>query len=158
MKYSDLKSIRKSKNITQVVAAQFLGVSLRSYKQYENDKSKRNNFKYKYMCEKLGHYGFIDEDNGILTIDQIKNAVIKTLKKYGVSYCYLFGSYANGTANEKSNVNLLVSGEISGMAFFSLSESLHEVLFKKVDLISVGELLNDIDLINFILKDGVKII
>ena len=158
MKYTDLKSIRKSKNITQVVASQFLGVSLRSYKQYENDKSKRSNFKYKYMCEKLSHYGFIDEDNGILTIDQIKNAVIKTLKKYGVSYCYLFGSYANGRANEKSNVNLLVSGEISGMAFFSLSESLHEVLFKKVDLISVGELLNDIDLINFILKDGVKII
>ena len=158
MKYIDLKTIRKNKNITQVVAAQFLGVSIRSYKQYENDKSKRDNIKYKYMCEKLDHYGFIDEDNGILTLEQIKKVVIKTLKKYGVSYCYLFGSYTNGTANEKSNVNLLVSGEISGMMFFSLSESLHEALYKKVDLISVGELINDIDLINFILKDGVKII
>lgn len=47
------------------------------------------------------------------------------------SFCYLFGSYAKNTANELSDVDLLVSTKITGMAFFGLAEKLREALHKK---------------------------
>ncbi len=41
-----LKTIRKSKNLTQEQAANILAVSLRSYKDYENNSSKVDTIKY----------------------------------------------------------------------------------------------------------------
>ena len=157
MKYNNLKSIRKMKGITQVVAAQFLHVSLRSYKDYENDKKKRENIKYQYLCDKLKHFGYVDEDNGVLTVDQIKKTVLRVLKDYDISYCYLYGNYAEGTANDKSSVCLLISSEIIGMSFFALSESLHVALSKRVELTDSVQLMNNFALINSILKDGIRI-
>ena len=104
-----LKELRLSKGITQSEAAALLGVSLRSYKQYENDENKINTMKYNYMCNELGKIGYIDEEHGLLSLDEITNKVTMVLSKYDVSYCYLFGSYAKGEATEKSDVDLLVS-------------------------------------------------
>ena len=56
-----LKELRTSKNITQKEAAIYIGVSLRSYKQYENDASKINTIKYKYIYEMIQKLGYIDE-------------------------------------------------------------------------------------------------
>ena len=42
-----LKELRLSKKITQKEAAELTGISLRSYKQYENDESKVNSLIYK---------------------------------------------------------------------------------------------------------------
>ena len=44
----------------------------------------------------------------MLTIDDIKKAVAKVGKKYGIKNAYLFGSYAKGTATEGSDVDLLI--------------------------------------------------
>ena len=44
-----LKTIRKSKNLTQEQAANILAVSLRSYKDYENNPSKVDTIKYNYF-------------------------------------------------------------------------------------------------------------
>lgn len=44
-----LKTLRQSKKITQTKASEYLGVSLRTYKTYENDQSKIGNMKYDYM-------------------------------------------------------------------------------------------------------------
>ncbi len=41
-------------------------------------------------------------------INEIKRAVVPIACSYGVKRLYLFGSYAKGTANEKSDVDLLV--------------------------------------------------
>ncbi|MBQ9071963.1 MAG: helix-turn-helix transcriptional regulator, partial [Bacilli bacterium] len=41
-----LKEIRLAKRITQTEACKYLGVSLRSYKEYENNLNKENTFKY----------------------------------------------------------------------------------------------------------------
>ena len=35
--------------------------------------------------------------------------------KYKVQYCYLFGSYAKGKAKEKSDLNLLVNTDVTGI-------------------------------------------
>jgi predicted nucleotidyltransferase len=152
-----LREIRKSKGITQMEASVFLGVPLRTYSNYENDVNKQNSIKYRYMLETLNSYGYIDEEKGILSLDDIKTVCNKILSEYPVEYCYLFGSYAKGTPSEKSDVDLLVYTELSGLKFFGLVEELREGLKKKVDVLDQKQIVNNFELVNEILKDGIKI-
>ncbi len=153
----NLKELRLSKNITQSTAASLAGISLRSYKSYENDPSKVDTIKYKFLIETLNKYGFIDESHGVLTIAQITEIVEDTFSRYKVEYCYLFGSYAKGKAQEDSDVDLLVATDITGMDFFGLAEDLRENLHKRVDLLNLDQLGNNRELLNDILKDGIRI-
>ena len=59
----ELKSLRIERKLTQNQAADILGVSLRSYKSYENDEKKADSIKYKYMIEKISEINPIDEEN-----------------------------------------------------------------------------------------------
>ena len=152
-----LKELRLSKCLTQSQVADLVGISLRSYKEYENDESKINTIKYNYIYNELSKKDYIDEEHGILKIDNIKKIVSEIFSTADVSFCYLFGSYAKNTANELSDVDLLVSTQITGMAFFGLAEKLREALHKKVDLLNIDQLTNNQALINEILRDGIKI-
>ena len=152
-----LKELRKSKELTQSQVAEMFGISLRSYKEYENDTNKQNTIKYNHIYNELYKIGFIDEEHGILKVDNIKEIVSDVLSNYDVNYCYLFGSYAKGTANELSDVDLLVSTSVTGMAFFGMAEKLREALHKKVDLLNLDQITNNQILLNEILKDGIKI-
>ena len=52
----------------------------------------------------------------MLTIDEIKLAVAKVGKKYGIKNAYLFGSYARGEANEDSDVDVIIDrGDMRGL-------------------------------------------
>ena len=152
-----LKELRISKGLTQEKASILLGVSLRSYKSYENDLTKIGTIKYNYMLEQLDKYISIDEEHGILTIDEIKKACKYVLEEYSVKYCILFGSYAKGKANEKSDVDLLVSTDITGLRFFGIVERLRNALHKKVDLLDLKQLSNNQNLLDEILKDGIRV-
>jgi len=152
-----LKELRIQKGLTQTESAKYLGISLRTYQNYENDEQKSGSYKYTYMLEKLSSFGFVDEENGLLTIDVIKAVCNDVLSNYDVSYCYLFGSYAKGKANEKSDVDLLINTTASGLSFYELVESLRESLKKKVDILNQSQLKDNLDLVNEILKDGIKI-
>ena len=152
-----LKELRTLKNITQKEAAIYVGVSLRSYKQYENDASKINTIKYKYIYEMIQKLGYIDEEHGLLKIEDIKKIAKEVFEIYPVEYCYLFGSYATNEATETSDVDLLVSTKITGMDFYGMAETLREKLRKKVDLLNVEQLNNNPTLINEVLKKGIKI-
>ena len=44
----------------------------------------------------------------MLSQNQIRDALIKTANKYPIKSVSLFGSYADGNANEDSDVDLLV--------------------------------------------------
>ena len=44
----------------------------------------------------------------MLTVDKIKEVVSRISKKYGIKSAYLFGSYAKGTANEHSDIDLII--------------------------------------------------
>jgi hypothetical protein len=153
----ELKQLRQQKGITQVECAQYLGVPLRTYKTYENDERKQQTIKYKYMVEKLNSFGKIDEEHGILAMQQIIDKCGEVFKGYDIDYCYLFGSYAKGNATPTSDVDLLISSNVSGLAFFGLAEELRTALCKKVDLLNQDQLHNNPTLANEILKDGVKI-
>jgi len=152
-----LKKLRQEKGLTQEQVAQLLGVTRRTYLKYENDQSSLSEIKYKFIYQTLEQYGVIDEERGILTIEQIKNACFEIFKDYDVEYCYLFGSYAKGDANPKSDIDLLISVNASGLQFFEIVERLREKLKKKIDLLDAKELEKNIPLVEEILKDGVKI-
>lgn len=152
-----LRELRKNKGITQQQAADFVGVPLRTYSNYENDFKKQTSIKYKYMVEKLYTYGYIDEENGVLTLEEIKKVCVSILSKYPVEYCYLFGSYAKGKAKPSSDVDLLVYTTLSGLKFYGLVEELREQLRKKVDVLDQKQIIDNFELTNEILKDGIKI-
>lgn len=81
----------------------------------------------------------------MLTIEQIRKAVTKVGKKYGIKSAYLFGSYAKGTATEGSDVDLIIDdgGSIRGyIAFNGFRFELMDELGTDVDLLtpnSMGE-------------------
>ena len=152
-----LRELRKNKGITQKEAAEFLGVPLRTYSNYENDFKKQTSIKYKYMVENLYTYGYVDEENGVLTLEEIKKTCASILSKYPVEYCYLFGSYAKGKAKPSSDVDLLIYTTLSGLKFYGLVEELREQLKKKVDVLDQKQIINNFELTNEILKDVIKI-
>ena len=154
---SALKEIRIAKGLTQKEACALLGVSLRSYKTYENDECKVGTLKYNYMVERLEKQVTLDEEHGVLTVDAIKHACKEVLDAYSVKYCILFGSYAKGIATEKSDVDLLISTDVTGLRFFGIAERLRAALKKRVDLLDLKQLPENRDLIDEILKDGVKV-
>ena len=61
----ELKQLRTEKKLTQQQVADLFGISLRSYKSYENDPVKEGSLKYHYMLEKLAELNPIDEEHGV---------------------------------------------------------------------------------------------
>lgn len=143
--------------MTQQQVARLLGVSLRSYKSYENDEEKTSTLKYKYMLEQLMKINVIDEKHGILTIENIEARCKKVFEQYNVNYCYLFGSYAKDKATPTSDVDLLVCTDVKGLKFFGIIEDIRETLCKKVDVLDINQLKDNFELTEEILKDGIKI-
>ncbi len=152
-----LKQARKQQNLTQVECAKYLGIPIRTYQNYETDSKKQNTMKYQFMLQKLLDYGFMDETHGILTLTQIKEVCTDVFSEKEINYCYLFGSYAKGTATPVSDVDLIVSTPISGIQFFALVEELRERLKKSVDVLNQEQLKDNLPLLEEILKYGVKL-
>ena len=154
---TELKERRIQKKLTQQEVAGRIGVSLRSYISYENDEEKTHTPKYRFFLSEIDRMNMLDEEHGILAIEDIRRICEAVFENYKVNYCYLFGSYAKGKATEKSDVDLLISTETKGLQFFGLVELLREQLHKKVDLLDSRQLLNNQPLLDEILKDGIKI-
>ena len=152
-----LKELRKEKGLTQAAAAKVVGVPMRTYVRYESDENKKETIKYRYIVETLQKYGVIDEEHGLLTIEKIQELCAPLFEEYGVKYAYLFGSYAKGKATEKSDVDLLVSMPVNGLAFYELIERLRGSLKKKIDLLDETQLEDNTALVKEILQDGIKI-
>ncbi len=155
-----LKELRIEYELSQIQAAHILDIPERTYRRYECDDSYGSNIKRKAFIETLNDHFKITEEKGILTIKQIKekvNELFDSEYKDQIDFCYLFGSYAKGLANEKSDVDLYISSSLTGLRFVGLVEKLRQVLHKRVDLIRSNELENNIELINEILKGGIKI-
>lgn len=154
---TELKACRIGKKLTQAEVAKRLGVSVRSYITYENDVSKEETVKYRFLLQEIKKMNLLDEDHGILAIEDIQGICDKLFSEYSVDFCYLFGSYAKGMATDTSDVDLLISTKTTGLHYYELTERLREELHKKVDLLEVKQLLNNEDLLREVLKDGVRI-
>lgn len=149
----ELKELRKSIGLTQPEAAVLLNVPFRTYCRYEDDEQRKDTFKYNQMVSLLSK----EAEEAVLKIDVIKSIVAKVFQKYNVSTCYLFGSYARGKATGKSDIDLMIVCELEGIEFFKLLDELETKLNKKVDLLRLETAIQNVKLMNDILREGVKI-
>lgn len=155
-----LKEIRTKNNLSQLEVSSIVGVPVRTLRRYETDENYGDALKRKILIDTIANYCLIDEEKGLLTIKKIKEIVSELFNseyKGQIDFCYLFGSYSKGTAKESSDIDLYVSSTLTGLKFVGLIERLRQVLHKKVDLIRSSELENNINLINEIMKEGIKI-
>ncbi len=154
---NEIGYIREKIGLTQEEAAKVLGISRRSYQQYETEHSKVYSYKYKYFLEQLSKQTQVDEEHGVLTLEEIVDTCKKVFKGYKVNVCYLFGSYAKNKARGSSDVDLVIDTPVTGSEFFGLIEELRIALRKKVDLLDLNQLVNNKELLYEILKEGIKI-
>lgn len=154
---SKLKELRIAKHLTQQEVADRVGVSLRSYVMYENDERKAKTAKYRFLLNEIESMNLVDEEHGILSIEEIIKICKSIFKDYNVNYCYLFGSYAKGKATQTSDIDLLISGDVNGLKFYELDERLRVALNKKVDLLDFKQFIKNEELANEILKEGIRI-
>ena len=155
-----LLQTRKQYNISQIEAAKTLDIPVRTYIRYEQDDNYGSKLKRQTMINVINDKYEITEDKGVLSVSQIKKELtILFDRQYQgvVEFCYLFGSYAKGYATETSDVDLCVCSSLTGMRVAGLAEAIRGVLHKKIDLIRFDTLKDNLELINEIMKDGIKI-
>ena len=155
-----LLNTRTQYGLSQIEAASILNMPVRTFIRYEKDDSYGNELKRSMMIRTLIEKCEITETKGLLTIEQIKNTLTNVFEeryKGQIEFCYLFGSYAKGYAKESSDVDLCVSTSLTGLRFAGLSEAIRQALHKNIDLIRFSNLDNNLELINEIMKDGIKI-
>jgi predicted nucleotidyltransferase len=156
----EIKELRQSKGLSQRQAAELMGLPFRTYQNYEYGLSKSSSFAGRMIIRFLTDYQPYTPEKGLLPLAVLKETVQTVLKAYSkeeVAYAILFGSYAKGKATERSDVDLLISGSLTGLAFFSLQGKLETALHKKVDLLKFEDLKKNPDFINEILSSGEKI-
>lgn len=70
----------------------------------------------------------------------IKNAVTPIAKQYGLKRIYLFGSYAKGTANENSDIDLLIEKgkSLSLLMLSGFRQDVEETLKLSVDVVTTS--------------------
>ena len=70
-------------------------------------------------------------------LQTLKNRKPDLQKRYPISELGLFGSYARGDFNEKSDIDILVDfNDRIGIGFISLAHELEDIFKIKVDLVS----------------------
>ena len=85
----------------------------------------------------------IFEDENMLDIEMIRQILYPIFQEYNVKKAVLFGSYAKGLANERSDVDICVDSGLRGLRFFGLLEDVTEALNKNVDLIDTSQIVQD---------------
>lgn len=80
-----------------------------------------------------------------MDISTIRQAIIPIARSYGVKRIYLFGSYAKGTANEQSDIDLLVEKgkPLSLLKLSGMRQSVQEALNLSVDLMTTAGITED---------------
>ena len=71
------------------------------------------------------------------TVEQVKEKLTPVFDSHGVRRAVLFGSVAKGTANERSDVDLLVDSNLKGLRFVGLMEAARAALLLPVDMMDV---------------------
>lgn len=155
-----LLNIRTQFRLSQMEASSILNMPVRTYIRYEKDDHYGSELKRSMMIQILMEKCEITETKGLLTIEKIRGALSELFDveyQHEIEFCYLFGSYAKGYAKEDSDVDLCVATPLTGLEFAGLSESIRKALHKRIDLVRFSNLENNLDLVNEIMKDGIKI-
>jgi len=95
----------------------------------------------------------------VLTIEEIRQALMPLLRKYRAERAILFGSYARNEANGKSDVDLVIIGgeNFEPTDVFCIADELYRALAKNVDVYELCEINTGTDFYNTIFAEGVQI-
>ena len=93
----------------------------------------------------------------VYTIDEIKRKLLPIFTEVPIKKAVLFGSYANGTADTKSDVDLLVDSGLEGFDFLLLREDIYGALGIEVDVFDVTHIIVGSKIDNEINNNGVII-
>lgn len=77
----------------------------------------------------------------VYTVEQIKDKIVPIAEKYDLSKVYLFGSYARGEADEKSDVDIALELEDES-SYFDVYGKLLILFDGEVDILLVSDLLS----------------
>lgn len=95
--------------------------------------------------------------NKTYSISEIQSILIPVFRDHNVRKAVLFGSYAKGSAQNNSDIDLLVDSGLKGLAFFGLLEDVVNALGKEVDLLDTTQIIPNSEVDNEIIKTGVVI-
>ena len=92
----------------------------------------------------------------ILSKESIKAALAPVFRVYNIRKAILFGSYAKGTADAKSDIDLYVdSGGLRGMKFVGFIENTRKALNdKEVDIFDVSHINHNSKIMDEVKKTG----
>ena len=95
----------------------------------------------------------------MLSVADIKTAVEPIVKDTKVRKLVLFGSYAEGTASENSDIDLYMAsdGEITGLAFYDLKSRIEDAFVIDIDLLPDLDVIPESPLARQINESGVVI-
>ena len=81
-----------------------------------------------------------------MTIEEIKEKIIPIAEEYGVPKVALFGSTANGTNTDTSDIDILIERgtKMKGFAFGGFCNKLEEALGKEIDVLTYFGIRNSI--------------
>lgn len=96
-------------------------------------------------------------DNEKINIEVVAKKLRPVFKKYNVNKAILFGSVANNTNNENSDVDLLVDSGLKGLRFLGLANDIEEALNIDVDVFDVTHINKNSIIDNEIKMKGVVI-
>ncbi len=140
-----LKEARAEYGVTQKELSEITEIPLRTIENWESGKRTPSPWVEKMVYSYLNKYpknqhGIITETKGIYEIEQIKDALLPLTFKYNISRIILYGSYSKGKQDSKSDIDLVVDGDIKGIKFFGLLEDVTNSLVKSVDLIHLSQI------------------
>ena len=93
----------------------------------------------------------------IYNLDEIRKILTPVFTADAVYEAILFGSYAKGSATDKSDIDIVIDskGELLNIHFYGLLEQIIEKLNKNVDLFEISEIKTNSQIFEDIHRDGV---
>ena len=97
--------------------------------------------------------------NQIYTISEITEKLVPIFGKTPVKKAILFGSYAKGTPNHTSDIDIVIdsTGKIKGIDFFGILQDVTEALNAPVDLIEASQIVDGSRVQREIAETGIAI-
>jgi len=95
----------------------------------------------------------------VYSLQELKEKIHSLVKDLPVYSVVLFGSYANGNADSKSDIDLMIDskGQLKGFDYYALLENLTEAFCKNIDMISKDQIIEDSKMDKLIEKEGIVI-
>lgn len=92
------------------------------------------------------------------TLDEIKAKAIPIVKEYGIDALSLFGSYARGDADDKSDIDFLIQkGDMKGLlSYCGMIADLEDIFHCHVDVV-IKNAVKDAEFLEAIRKDEVML-